>query len=467
LDVIEKMKDTILKRVAVNPFWAELMGYTVTAAILGNRFQYVSEKGPMLLNFYSLYVGESGLAQKTAGFNIMYEIMGEVKKILYDEKRCEALVGKNYEEVYKQKPTLLYPSYFTVEALIQKLGQKKEGITQEGLIPKDEFTTFFKEINSKPYLSDESEILCNIYSGSPIERITKTGGHDIVEKGYCISLLAACTPNIFDEMRPAHVTGGMMPRFCVAMGESDKVMERNPERWVIDVSKRQQQTQEIAEIAEDLCRLRLTGKFQNVYIGPFEAEIVEDYDLKNKLAIKESKDPYDKIYLARLTEKMLKIAALKHVVNPNTVLKGSTVNAIPESLVKYAIERTEVILDNWNLFLQDWKQKEEKVPVKSSIDYNDKLLLFIHQNSDDVMRSKIVNHFQGWGLLKLDEVIRTLVEAGRIELYSKPNPVNRKVSTWYKIRTDEPKRIQPKRCTPEEAEETNKILSQIGGNNSE
>jgi hypothetical protein len=404
--ILARIPSLITNRVPCNHQWAQISGWTLESVAIGNRYRVKSPLGNLNLNLFATYVADSGLGYKTSALRIVRETIERMQETLKDK--------------YQKEVKLLMPQYITVEGLIEYLANKEGKYSTEGIIIKDEFTTLFKDIAGKRYLSDELEIYSQSYDGSPIKRMTRSEKLEFAEN-YIVSMVSATTPQLYQIMGPEFFYQGLGNRIIWCTGENNQIYIPNPSRWEENWQKTQDEDREIEEIAEELCKIRMEGIADRyMYLTGKSAELTEDFDQANKALIRDiaklkKPNEYRHLYVARQTERMLKLAGLYHIAY---AYKSRNFEVLTENDIKWAIEKAKIILNDYDRMIEEWKGTELTQPIKTEINYNQRVLDFVTARGGIVTQTDLARKFQGWGD-KLGKVLSILVQAGELNVEHK------------------------------------------------
>jgi hypothetical protein len=235
-------------------------------------------------------------------------------------------------------------------------------------------------------------------------------------------------------MGPEFFNQGLGNREIWCTGENSRIYIRDPSRWEENWQKIQQEDQEITEIAAELCRIRMEGcANESMYLTGKSAELTEDFDQANKVLIRDivnlkKPNEYRHLYVARQTERMLKLAGIYHI---DYAYKSPNFEVLTENDIKWAIEKAGMILKNYDEMIKDWRGTEVIQPIKTEINYNQKILDFIAVNGGKVTQTELTRKFQGWGD-KLGRVLAVLVQAQELEV--EREYVAGPIKTWYKLK---------------------------------
>ena len=347
---IKEYSELILESIPTSRDWAEAIAMTVESVVLGN-VKVTTKIGPLALNIWNLMVGPSGLAYKTTPLiYYVYPTLSEITE----------MIGK----------PVIMPSRFSVEGMIEyvsggykteKGSKKKIWVpgNNEGCIIKDEFTTLFKEAQSKQYLADIMEFMSELFDGAMQKRFTRKTKLEQSKKVY-ISLLAATTPYLFSVMDKNFFIQGTGNRILYTIFEPSKPEEFRADEYFVTGRREREREAKVSEFAGKL------GKIYNSnlrYIYPMDeaGELWVRFKAeKDKIAYKRYKANSQDVvytYIQRLPIACLKMAALAAVSRGYETIpsmRGDTLMISEEEMI-WAINKTEKHLKYFNLLLEKWE----------------------------------------------------------------------------------------------------------------
>jgi len=418
MDFIVDFKNFILKHVPTNPDWAESVATNVLATVLDRKVHIMTKIGRLHPNLFFLVIGPSGLAYKTAP--IKYYAMPTLIK---------------YGELTDTKP--LIPSRFSVEGLIEYLSTMQSS----GVIIRDEFSSIFKDTR-KQYIADVLEFLSELYDCTIQKRFTRKAKLEET-LDVCVSLMSATTPYIFSLMDPSFFVQGTGNRILYIWSKVEKLQKTD--KWFFLSGHRSRQKEEqLGAFAQRLAELRKTidkkGVLQPIF---YQAEDMVAFRDEMQLKTKElyEKDPQgiEHIYLARMAEMAIKLAAIKGVSRMEETLHKIPATEYPVSKedVTWAINKVKTHINYFYEIKDNWSTFAQRKPVLTDEALLDYLLSIIKTHGGEIMHSQ---------LLKLSKLSRkqfqllmnTLIERKQIVAYEKtdyeskggPKPV------FYKIRKE-------------------------------
>lgn len=146
-NLIEEIATYIESRLETNPDFLINLACVLVAVAAGPYYYVMTEKGRLNLNLSSLYIGGSGISNKSLSLRI-------VQKIL---EMLSGYLGKN----------IILPSVFSIEGMTLRLHTMfvNDGIIPEGVILSDEYTKMIKGTKSKDWMANTLEYMAQLYSG--------------------------------------------------------------------------------------------------------------------------------------------------------------------------------------------------------------------------------------------------------------------------------------------------------------
>jgi len=409
---IKEYSDLILESIPTSKDWSEAIAMTVESVVLGN-VKVTTKIGPLALNIWNLMVGPSGLAYKTTPLiYYVYPTLAEVTEMI-------------------SKPVIM-PSRFSVEGMIEyvsggykteKGSKKKIWVpgNNEGCIIKDEFTTLFKEAQSKQYLADVMEFMSELFDGAMQKRFTRKTKLEQSKRVY-VSLLAATTPYLFSVMDKNFFIQGTGNRILYTIFEPSKPEEFNAEEYFVTGKREREREGKISEFAGKLGKIHDSNLR---YIFPMDeaGEMWVKFKAeKDRIAFKRYKaNPQDVVYtyLQRLPIACLKMAALAAVSKGYETIpsmRGDTL-MIGEDEMTWAINKTEKHLKYFNLLLEKWEITPKEVQPEVHERELIRMLVFVKDSGDKMLtQSELLSRSSMVKSKKFYDLIGTLISRGELEV---------------------------------------------------
>ena len=392
------LKKFIIRKTQTNPAWANAVAITTFTSILDQNLVVHTDIGDLRLNNFFLTIGPSGIARKSLPLKYV------MKPILY-----------KYEELTDHEVTL--PSRFTVEGMFEYLSNADRN---KGVIVRDEFTSFFKDVTNKKYLSDQLEFLSELHDGTLEKRYTRSFKLEH-PKNFMVSLIAATTPYLFTILSSDFFLQGIGNRIIFIF--DDEEVDIDSYR-IVSANPFQKHAADELLIHDFAMRLAAIKNTDIRRMGFETGSSVDKIDKWSKESLKKAQKVYrlqktDRTYsyLSRLHEKAIKLAAV-HALSYNEQhlnSMGDTI-IIRENSVDWAIELCKTY---WKFFLDmidEWDSMTQERPPTSEKANIERALAIIKKNGGKIMHSTLKK--QLWlKNIQFTEIINFLIDTKRIKSY--------------------------------------------------
>lgn len=344
---IKRFTDDAANRSKCQPDVAEACALVLLSTVC-HLFTLYDKKGALKMNLWMLIIGDSG-SGKSIPIGYVEKTLRELEKRFQDtdQNNCLKFLG----------PTDFSPEGLT-RYLCMKVKDTNEILHRVMVIIKQEAAELVKNM-SKSYQANSFEFYCLLHDGARIFR-RLVDREDEVEGQY-VTFLGATTDSIYPYMEREFFLQGTGNRMLPVIIEAQK----NQEETTYDefFGGGQQQSFNPSNYLTDLHRVILLGDME---IAPTReaGEMWLDYEwakLEERERIKgENHGDLDAIFLLRMPPVALKLAALSSISRNIRGMKQGEVIQIEVDDMKWAIGKTEHIIEyhhkmvvNWSLTLMD------------------------------------------------------------------------------------------------------------------
>lgn len=406
---IDRFAGTILRDVPnCNPEWAEACAIAVLSTGVGSNKFTRTGIGRLHLNVWHFFISPSGTS-KTVPLDYFVEPTLEQAGRILSGVPDDVDEEDGDEEKESKNTDLLLPSTFSVEAILKHMRKKNQ---REGLIKVDEVTGFFKQIQSKPYMTDIYETYSVMYDCQTL-RVTfvKLGTYRPIKNPYVVVLMAG-VPLVYKFLPVDYSLQGTANRMLHIIGDEVPLDENASDvdrEFPADIKMAEEERNTtLTDYAEWIAKLRRSSlKF--VDLNSEGRDLVMNKNKINK-ASNATSDSYLKGYLHRSYEMTVKLAAL-HCLGAKGIADSNLEMAIPSHEdIEWAIKKVDRHIEYYKRMLKEWGHGvmvHEAAPV--SIEQEVSMIERAFGDRTEISRDELLRKTR-FSSKRLDEIIQSMPE---------------------------------------------------------
>lgn len=370
------------------PQFHDIAGFILLSGLLAGNLKLSTSYGTMIPNIWGLIIGESTLTRKTTAGEMAIRLLHEI-----DSSAILATDG-------------------TVEGLLTRLADRPGRVS---LFYRDELTGFFDSINRKDYLAGMPETLTQLYDVPPVYTRTLRKETITINDPVFVFFGSGIKDRLYEILNDEYVYSGFLPRFLIISGETDmRRLRRTGPATPKSSGMRNEILKDLTAMHDLYC--------QEAIIKVAGQEIQRSVDTEVELT-SEAWERYGNIEMTMVEaahgSPLAGLALPTFERLSRSCLKMSMLLAASRQEPQEAkIEVTEQDVVNAAGYIQEWGQYSidiiQNVGKGKSIRQLDKVRRLI-QRTPGMHRSNILRMFH-LSARETDEVLRTLVDRGEIEI---------------------------------------------------
>ena len=403
---IEQYSDFILDAIPTSRMWSESVATSMLATVIGGTKKTVTRRGQLNLNPWFMYIGTSGIANKTTPLKYFASPM-----IQTVEEQLSTTLENN-------KPvSLIFPSRFSIEGLIQYMTKH----SSEGIIIRDEFTSAFKDM-TKDYMADLAEFLSEMYDGTVQKRYTRSAHLEQTKPAF-VTFLAATTPFLYSILKLDFFLQGLGNRILYI---TDDVESRRAEREEYDNFYQnptdiiQYRTEKFNEYATDLVLIR-KSPIRFVFPNREAGDLILNYkyEIESELISRSKVNVYDVYapYMSRLPESVYKLTALHTISREYKTISSLNSDIAMSSFedADWAVRKVRAHFEHFKNMVQLWRTRPEPT-IARTVDEQTGTLLDLLVDKEKGLTWSDVRSKIHWTISIWNEVLRQLFDTRRISV---------------------------------------------------
>ncbi len=350
--IIGRLEKLLQKRIGTGPMWPRLAASTLVSVALHNVILY-DKTGPVTPSLWGLYIGPSGLANKTPLLRRIKEIATEFN------------------------PEYLGPTRFSIEGFIQhisgsyKLTKEEEEEEQERVKPKttnflvrDEMSRLLGESKGYQYMNTIQEFMSELWDGETEGYATRKMRHEGGVKVY-VSLLSASSNKFYKMLEEDFFEQGLGCRLLY-VNEKPPKPEMDPDDYFESLDSDDEWTSLKQEIVS---HMKIMEKLEWAYPDPDANKMWREFRFAIKTHIYNKEEPtLLDLYRAKEPINALKLAIIYAASQYSFALENGRILVRKEHM-EQAIRDIKIYDEMFRRVLSEWNKrrvKREQGKMKSS-----------------------------------------------------------------------------------------------------